>query len=149
MIVVDSVAAMREHAAAWRADGRIIGLVPTMGFFHEGHLSLMRRARAECDAVVVSLFVNPAQFGPTEDLGAYPRDFARDRSLAEGENVDVLFAPVNREVYPEPYTTYVDVEGVGSVLCGASRPGHFRGVATVVAKLFNMTKPHRAYFGMK
>jgi pantoate--beta-alanine ligase len=120
-----------------------------MGFFHEGHLSLMRRARAECGVVVVSLFVNPTQFGPGEDLAAYPRDFERDCGLAETEGVDIMFAPPPAEVYSSDHATYIDVEKLSATLCGASRPGHFRGVATVVAKLFNIIKPHKAYFGLK
>jgi pantoate--beta-alanine ligase len=120
-----------------------------MGFFHEGHLSLMRRARAECGLVVVSLFVNPAQFGPGEDLAAYPRDFERDCALAAAEGVDVMFAPEADEMYAADHATFVNVERLTANLCGASRPGHFRGVATVVAKLFNACWPQRAYFGLK
>lgn len=120
-----------------------------MGYFHEGHLSLMRRARADCQRVVVSLFVNPTQFGPDEDLGRYPRDFERDRELAAAESVDIIFAPAAEDMYAEGYATYVDVERLTEVLCGARRPGHFRGVATVVAKLFNICRPTAAYFGQK
>ncbi len=120
-----------------------------MGYFHEGHLSLMRRARADCQRVVVSLFVNPTQFGPSEDLGRYPRDFERDRELAAAEGVDIVFAPAAKDIYPEGYATYVDIERLSEGLCGASRPGHFRGVATVVAKLFNICRPTAAYFGQK
>jgi len=127
----------------------MVGLVPTMGFFHEGHLSLMRKARAERRLVVVSLFVNPTQFGPGEDLAAYPRDFERDCALAAAEGVDVMFAPEAREMYAGDYATFVNVERIAGHLCGASRPGHFRGVATVVAKLFNICQPQRAYFGLK
>jgi pantoate--beta-alanine ligase len=140
---------MRRAAEALRRGGASLGLVPTMGYFHAGHLSLMRRARAECRRVVVTLFVNPAQFGPGEDLARYPRDFERDRDLAAAEGVDVLFAPDAAAMYPEGYATYVDVERLTVGLCGASRPGHFRGVATVVAKLFNLCRPSRAYFGRK
>ncbi len=129
--------------------GRLVGLVPTMGYFHEGHLELMRRARAECDLVVVSLFVNPTQFAPGEDLAAYPRDFARDCSLAEEVGVDCVFAPEVEEMYPGQASTYVTVEGLSEVMCGVSRPTHFRGVATVVAKLFNIIPAQRAYFGTK
>jgi len=120
-----------------------------MGYFHEGHLSLMRRARADCRRVVVSLFVNPTQFGPSEDLERYPRDFERDRELAAAEGVDIIFAPATEDMYPEGYATYVDVERLTDGLCGALRPGHFRGVATVVAKLFNICRPTAAYFGQK
>lgn len=140
---------MQRRAEAYRRDGKTIGLVPTMGYFHEGHLSLQRRARAECDAVIVSLFVNPTQFGPREDLAAYPADFERDRALAEQERADVMFAPSRDEMYAAGHLTFVEVERLSSKLCGISRPGHFRGVTTVVAKLFAICKPHRAYFGMK
>lgn len=125
------------------------GLVPTMGFLHEGHLSLVRRARAECASVGVSIFVNPIQFGPREDLATYPRDLERDLSLLRPEGVDVVWAPPVEEVYPEGFQTYVTVEEVSRPLEGARRPGHFRGVATVVAKLFNIFQPQRAYFGQK
>jgi pantoate--beta-alanine ligase len=146
------VAELREALAASRREGRRIGLVPTMGFFHEGHLSLMRRAREDCDIVVVSLFVNPTQFGPGEDLDAYPRDERRDASLAEAEGVDVLFAPGPDEVYPRGFNTRVEVLELTEVLDGdpAHRgPEHFAGVATVVTKLFNMAQPDVAYFGQK
>jgi pantoate--beta-alanine ligase len=149
---VTTIRGLREALAPERAAGRSIGLVPTMGSFHDGHLSLVRRARAACDVVVVSLFVNPTQFGPTEDLGAYPRDEARDRALAEAEGVDLLFAPPVGEVYPQGFDTTVTVGGLTSVLDGdAARrgPGHFAGVATVVTKLFNMVAPDVAYFGQK
>jgi pantoate--beta-alanine ligase len=126
-----------------------IGLVPTMGFFHEGHLSLIRRAREECATVVVSLFVNPKQFGDGEDLDAYPRDEARDAALAEKCGADILFAPPLEEVYPDGFATTVEVAGLTDALCGASRPGHFAGVTTVVTKLFNMVGPDVAYFGQK
>ncbi len=140
---------MWAKAETRRRTGDIVGLVPTMGFFHEGHLSLMRRARAECGLVVVSLFVNPTQFGPGEDLAAYPRDFERDCALAGAEGVDVMFAPEAGEMYASDHATFVNVERITGNLCGASRPGHFRGVATVVAKLFNACRPRRAYFGLK
>ena len=126
-----------------------MGLVPTMGFFHRGHLELMRRAVAECDEVVVTLFVNPTQFAPGEDLADYPRDFDRDRRLAESEGVSYLFAPGPEEMYPRGFATSVEVEGLSSVMCGAGRPGHFQGVATVVAKLFNIIPAQAAYFGQK
>lgn len=126
-----------------------IGLVPTMGAFHEGHLSLFRAARTECDFVVASLFVNPAQFGTGEDLGRYPRDEGRDLRLAEETGVDVVFAPSAEEMYPAGFQTWVDVEELGAILEGGHRPGHFRGVATVCLKLFNIVRPARAYFGQK
>jgi pantoate--beta-alanine ligase len=126
-----------------------IGLVPTMGAFHEGHLSLFRAARAENDTVVVSLFVNPAQFGPGEDLDRYPRDEERDARLAGEEGVDVLFVPAAEEIYPPGFQTWVEVEQLGGILEGKHRPGHFRAVATVCLKLFNLVRPDRAYFGQK
>ena len=126
-----------------------VGLVPTMGAFHEGHLSLFRAAREECDLVVVSLFVNPAQFGPEEDLDRYPRDEEGDTRLADDVGVDILFVPAPDEIYPPGFQTWVDVEELGSILEGEFRPGHFRGVATVCLKLFNLVRPDRAYFGQK
>jgi pantoate--beta-alanine ligase len=152
MKTVRTVRELREALAPERAAGRSIGLVPTMGSFHDGHLSLVRRAREACDVLVVSLFVNPTQFGPTEDLDAYPRDEARDRRLAVEEGVDLLFAPPVEEVYPDGFDTTVTVGGLTSVLDGdpARRgPGHFAGVATVVTKLLNMVGPDVAYFGQK
>ena len=126
-----------------------VGLVPTMGVFHEGHLSLFRAARAECDTVVVSLFVNPAQFGEDEDLAHYPRDEERDLQLARDAGVDVLFLPAADELYPAGFQTWVDVEELSKPLEGEHRPGHFRGVATICLKLFNIVRPERAYFGQK
>ena len=126
-----------------------IGLVPTMGFLHEGHLSLIRRARADCEVVVVSLFVNPKQFADGEDLDAYPRDEARDAALAEQAGADILFVPAHAVVYPDGFATTVEVAGLTDALCGAARPGHFAGVTTVVTKLFNMVGPDVAYFGQK
>jgi pantoate--beta-alanine ligase len=149
MRTVETVDDMRKASLSVRAEGRRIGLVPTMGAFHEGHLSLMQSARAENDLVVVSLFVNPTQFGPEEDLDRYPRTLGRDIELAQGEGVDILFLPHVEEIYPEGYCTQITVKGLSERLCGESRPGHFQGVATVVAKLFNITLPHRAYFGLK
>jgi pantoate--beta-alanine ligase len=152
MRTVTTVRDLRDALAPERAAGRSIGLVPTMGSFHDGHLSLVRRAREACDVVVVSLFLNPTQFGPAEDLAAYPRDESRDRALAEAEGVDLLFAPPAEEVYPEGFDTTVTVGGLTSVLEGdpARRgPGHFAGVATVVTKLFNMVGADVAYFGQK
>ena len=152
MRVLRTVAELRTLLATARSGGNSIGLVPTMGFFHEGHLSLMRRARGETDVVVVSLFVNPAQFGPDEDLDAYPRDEQRDQRLAEAEGVDVLFAPPLEEVYPEGFATTVTVRDLTEMLEGdeAQRGTvHFEGVTTVVTKLFNMVGPDVAYFGQK
>ena len=143
---------LRTALAAERARGRSIGLVPTMGSLHEGHLSLLRAARAECDVVVMSLFVNPAQFGPGEDLERYPRDEARDAELAGESGADLIYAPPVDEVYPEGFATTVEVGGLTEVLCGdPARRGleHFRGVTTVVAKLFNAVQPDVAYFGRK
>jgi len=150
--VARTVSDLRAVLATERERRHTIGLVPTMGAFHEGHLSLMRAARADTDVVVVSLFVNPAQFGPSEDLGSYPRDEARDAELAEAEGVDVLFAPPTGEVYPPGYATRVSVSGLTDVLDGdPSRRGaaHFAGVTTVVCKLLNMVGPDVAYFGQK
>lgn len=149
MEIVDTIAAARERIRAARTRGETIGLVPTMGALHEGHLSLMRRARKECGFTVATLFVNPTQFGPNEDLARYPRDLETDARLSEGTGLDLLLAPPVEEVYPSGASTWVTVEGLGDRLEGASRPGHFRGVATVVAKLFNMVQPDRAYFGLK
>ena len=149
MKVVERIAELREALDAARADGRSVGFVPTMGFFHEGHRSLMRAARAHHDVVVVSLFVNPLQFGAGEDLERYPRDLERDAAQAEAEGVDLLFAPSVEEMYPEPVTTTVHVSGVSEGMCGGARPGHFDGVATVVTKLFSIVGPCSAYFGRK
>lgn len=129
-------------------DGRV-GFVPTMGYLHEGHLSLARRARAECDSVVASIFVNPTQFGPTEDLSKYPRDLKRDLTLLESVGVDLVWTPTEEVMYPHGFNTWVEVEGLTKPLEGAARPGHFRGVTTVVAKLFNAVQPQVAYFGQK
>lgn len=144
---VETIAELRSALEPWRA-GRI-GLVPTMGAFHEGHLSLMRAARVECGAAVVSLFVNPAQFRPGEDFASYPRDLARDERLAAEEGIDVLFVPRAAEIYPEGFQTWVELEELGHGLEEDQRPGHFRGVATVCLKLFNIVRPDRAYFGQK
>ena len=150
MIIVKSKEALRDHIRKSRSAGKTIGFVPTMGFLHEGHLSLMRRARQENDLVVVSVFVNPTQFGPNEDLAAYPRDSRRDTALMESVEVDIAFFPHAEEIYPPDFKTYVEVQGpITRVLCGKSRPTHFRGVTTVVAKLFNLVAPDRAYFGQK
>lgn len=149
MKTIDTAKEMQGEALALRAAGRSVGLVPTMGYFHEGHLSLMRRARAENGVVVVSLFVNPTQFGANEDLASYPRDFERDRAMAEGAGVDIIFSPTPESMYPPGFRARVEEMGVNKKLCGASRPVHFDGVTTVCAKLFNICLPSRAYFGMK
>jgi pantoate--beta-alanine ligase len=140
---------MRDASRALRRAGKRLGLVPTMGALHEGHLSLVRAARASCDAVAASIFVNPTQFGPNEDLAKYPRSFERDRELLEYEGVDILFAPTVEEMYPAGAVTWVTVEEMSSKLDGRSRPGHFRGVTTVVAKLFHIMEPDAAFFGQK
>jgi pantoate--beta-alanine ligase len=149
VITLTTIADVRAACNAARAAGGSVGFVPTMGFFHEGHRSLMRAARAANDLVVVSLFVNPTQFGPNEDLAAYPRDPDGDRAVTEAEGVDVLFTPTVAEMYPAGARTTVHVDGLTERLCGASRPGHFDGVTTVVAKLFSIVGPARAYFGRK
>jgi pantoate--beta-alanine ligase len=147
--IVRTVDEMRAAAVAARTTGQSVGLVPTMGAFHGGHLSLMKRARTQNDLVVVSLFVNPTQFGPAEDLSAYPRDELQDAVLAEAEDVDILFIPSRDQMYPDGFATTVHVAGITEVLDGAARPGHFDGVATVVAKLFAIVAPDAAYFGQK
>jgi pantoate--beta-alanine ligase len=149
MKIITTISEMQSLADAFRKEGRTIGFVPTMGFLHEGHVSLMRRARQECDVVVASIFVNPTQFGPNEDLDRYPRDEAGDRAKCEAAGVDVLFMPKASGMYPDTPSVFVTVEGISDVLEGAIRPGHFRGVATVVAKLFNIVKSHKAFFGQK
>jgi pantoate--beta-alanine ligase len=149
MEIIHTVAEMQKFAEAQRLRGRRISLVPTMGYFHEGHLDLMRIGRKVGDCLVVSIYVNPAQFAPTEDFEAYPRDFERDRALAGGVGVDVIFNPDNQQMYPEGYQTYVEVQGVTQNLCGISRPRFFRGVTTVCTKLFNSVRPHTAIFGKK
>lgn len=149
MNIYRSITEMQAAAESQRRRGRKIAFVPTMGYFHEGHLNLMRVGRKRGDLLAVSIYVNPAQFAPTEDFDAYPRDFERDRSLAEGVGVDWIFFPDNREMYPEGYQTFVEVEGVTRNLCGLSRPGHFRGVTTVCMKLFHILKPHVTVFGRK
>jgi len=149
VITLTTIAEARAACDGARASGKRVGFVPTMGFFHEGHRSLMRAARAENDFVVVSLFVNPTQFGPSEDLDAYPRDLVGDSTAAAAEGVDLLFAPGAAEMYPAGARTTVHVDDLTEVLCGASRPGHFDGVTTIVAKLFSIVGPSRAYFGRK
>lgn len=147
--VTGTIAGFRHVLDAARADGRTVGFVPTMGYLHEGHRSLMVRARDECDVVAVSIFVNPLQFAANEDLAQYPRDLPRDVALCEGAGVDVVLAPPVEEMYPEPVRTAVAVPDLAATMEGASRPTHFSGVATVVAKLFNLAGPCRAYFGEK
>ena len=140
---------MKEYARAARGEGRVIGLVPTMGALHEGHTALAKRARQECSRVIASVFVNPKQFGPKEDYQKYPRDLEKDADKLAAVGVDALFAPETPDVYPDGFRTYVNVEGISERLEGRSRPGHFRGVATVVLKLFEIVQPHFAYFGRK
>ena len=149
MKLVQEPSEIAALAAGWRGQGLKIALVPTMGWFHAGHLALMRRARQSADRVVVSLFVNPTQFGPGEDLAAYPRDLQRDSELAAGEDVDVLYAPSATEMYPAGFQTSIRVAELGRGLCGASRPGHFDGVCTVVMKLLQQTQTHLVVFGEK
>jgi len=149
MFIYHTIAEIRGFVRQARVKGSSIGFVPTMGYLHEGHLELMRRAKEKCDCVIVSIFVNPTQFGQGEDLERYPRDLERDTRLAEGAGVDAIFNPGAKEIYPPGYCTYVDVERITARLCGFSRPGHFRGVATVVTKLFNIVKPDQAFFGQK
>ena len=149
MMTVTTISELRAHLHAERSVGHSVGFVPTMGFLHDGHASLMRAARADTDVVVVSIFVNPLQFGPTEDLDAYPRDLGRDTALALEAGVDLVFAPSVEEMYPRPVLTTVSVAEVSARLEGAARPTHFAGVATVVAKLFSIVGPCRAYFGAK
>jgi pantoate--beta-alanine ligase len=140
---------MKQVARDARASGRVVGFVPTMGSLHEGHISLARAALAECQPVVASIFVNPAQFGPSEDFQKYPRNLAQDRHLLSGAGVDYLFAPEAAEMYPPGFRTWVNVEGLSDRLDGRVRPGHFRGVTTVVLKLLQIVQPHKAYFGRK
>jgi len=149
MKIIRHISEMQKLADDERRQGKIIGFVPTMGYLHEGHLSLMRIARSKCDTLVVSIFVNPTQFGPQEDLNRYPRNFKRDENLCQRENVDVIFYPESEEMYPAPYFTTIHVKKLTETMCGLSRPGHFDGVATVVGKLFNIVKPHFAVFGEK
>jgi len=149
MKVISTIKQLRAELEKERQEAKTIGLVPTMGYFHDGHLELMRKARDECDVVVVSLYVNPTQFAPTEDFEDYPRDPKRDLQLAEDAGVDYLFRPSNEEMYLPEHLTFVEVEEMTKKLCGASRQHHFRGVTTIVAKLFNIAQPDRAYFGQK
>ncbi len=147
--IIETVKDMRVFVQAARRAGKTIGLVPTMGALHEGHLTLMREAKAACDIVVASIFVNPTQFGPNEDFAAYPRKFENDCRLADGVGVDAIFHPQPAEMYPPGFATSVTVTGITDKLCGLSRPGHFQGVATVVTKLFNIVTPDIAFFGQK
>ena len=149
MEIIRTVSWMKQAARQAREDNHVIGMVPTMGALHEGHLSLLRRAKSECSKVFASIFVNPTQFGPNEDLSKYPRTFETDVAKLEAAGVDILFAPDAREIYPPGFTTYITVEGLSDRLEGRSRPGHFRGVATVVHKLFEIAQPHFAFFGRK
>ena len=147
MQVTPQISEIRRHR--WKDALLTWGLVPTMGYLHEGHLSLIRILRTKCDILVVSIFVNPTQFGPHEDYSEYPRDLSRDVELCRKEKVDFIFNPSREQMYPESYHTFVNVEKISEIMCGASRPGHFKGVTTIVTKLFNITKPHLAIFGEK
>lgn len=149
MKVFKKIDEIKGYLKQQQKDNKTIGFVPTMGYLHEGHLSLIRRAKKENDIAVVSIFVNPTQFGPNEDYESYPRDFNRDVKLAEEAGASVIFAPEVKEMYPDGYKTYIEVKDLSETLCGASRPGHFRGAATVVMKLLNIVHPDRAYFGQK
>jgi pantoate--beta-alanine ligase len=149
MQVLSTIQEMRTACRAVRQRGQSLGLVPTMGALHAGHIELVRAARAQCDVVAASIFVNPTQFGPNEDFAKYPRTFEQDCALLKAEGVALLFAPQPEEMYPPGASTFVEVEGVGDRLDGASRPGHFRGVATIVAKLFHIVGPDKAFFGQK
>jgi len=149
MRIITTIGGMNEVLTRLREDGKTIGFVPTMGCFHEGHLSLMRKAREGCDIVIASIYVNPAQFGKGEDLDSYPRDLKRDSEMADRAGVDFIFAPSDQEMYPQPHLSYVNVEKITRGLCGKSRPTHFQGVATICTKLFNIIRPHKTYFGQK
>lgn len=149
MRVVKSVKEVRDAVKEWKAQGLSVGFVPTMGYLHEGHESLIKKAVKDNDRVVVSIFVNPMQFGPTEDLDKYPRDLERDFKLCENAGANLIFHPEKEEMYFEDFSSYVDINGLSDELCGKSRPIHFRGVCTVVTKLFNIVNPDRAYFGEK
>lgn len=149
MQVVKTISEVRAIVKAWRKEGLTVGLVPTMGFLHEGHQSLIEKSVSQNDRTVVSVFVNPIQFGPNEDLEAYPRDLERDKSLVERAGGNLIFNPEPSEMYPDHFTSFIDTTETTELLCGASRPIHFRGVCTVVGKLFNIVMPDRAYFGQK
>ena len=149
MQIVKKISEMQALVREIKTQGNNVGFVPTMGFLHEGHLSLMRIIRPKCDVLVVSIFVNPTQFGPEEDFNNYPRDFNRDEELCRKVGVDIIFYPSQTEIYTQPYLTYVEVDKLTKTMCGLSRPGHFRGVTTIVCKLFNIVEPDRAIFGQK
>ena len=149
MKVITSVAGMKSLARQWKKEGKKVGFVPTMGYLHEGHLSLVRESKKRADVTVVSIFVNPAQFGPNEDFKKYPRDLEKDSAYLEQAGVDGLFYPDAAEIYPPGYRTYVEVHGLQDRLCGKSRPGHFRGVVTIILKLFDIVGPDLAFFGAK
>ena len=149
MLIYGQIEQVREAVKAWKREGKSVGFVPTMGYLHEGHKSLIDAARRENDKVVVSIFVNPMQFGPTEDLDSYPRDLNRDAKLCEDAGVDIIFHPQPEEMYADGFCSYVDMNGLTTELCGKTRPIHFRGVQTVVLKLFHIVTPDRAYFGQK
>jgi len=150
MILIEKIEEMKFYIRERKKEGKIIGLVPTMGYLHQGHLALIKKAKEDCEVVVVSIFVNPVQFGRGEDYETYPRDLERDRDLCRREGVNVIFTPRVEEMYPQGYSTFVEVEGkLSSILEGASRPGHFRGVVTVLVKLFNIINPDYSYFGEK
>ncbi|NLD47294.1 MAG: pantoate--beta-alanine ligase [Clostridiaceae bacterium] len=149
MKIIKTIQEIREEIKKHRGQGKTVGFVPTMGYLHEGHLSLVNASKKQNDITVMSIFVNPVQFGPNEDFEKYPRDTQSDLKKAETAGVDFVFLPSVSEMYPEGYKTYVSVEGITEVLCGKSRPGHFKGVTTIVTKLFNIVKPTRAYFGQK
>ncbi len=149
MKIAETIAEVRDQVRAWRKEGLTVGLVPTMGYLHEGHKSLIDQAVGENDRVVVSVFVNPIQFGPSEDLASYPRDLKRDAALCEAAGADLVFHPSDGEMYFDDFCTYVDMDDLTKGLCGKTRPTHFRGVCTVVSKLFHIVAPDRAYFGQK
>lgn len=149
MKIIRSVTEMKNFSLTYQKSGKTVGLVPTMGALHKGHLSLIDIAKSECDLTVMSIFVNPTQFGPAEDFQKYPRTFDADCEMAQEAGCDIIFAPGDKEMYPSGYNTYVSVENITDRLCGASRPGHFRGVATVVLKFFNIIMPQTAVFGLK
>ena len=149
MKIITSIEEMQKESERLRMEGKRIGLVPTMGFLHEGHLSLVREIKKHCDIIVMSIYVNPTQFSPDEDFQDYPRDLNRDKRLAEQEGCHIIFYPNSEEIYPKNYLTYVEVKKITKIMCGTSRPIHFKGVTTIVAKLFNIVKPNVAVFGQK
>lgn len=149
MEIVSAISELRKQISEWKKAGYSVGLCPTMGYLHEGHASLMRNSVMRCDKTVASVFVNPIQFGPNEDLSTYPRDFERDCKVLENEGVDLVFHPEDSEMYKENFCTYVDITTLSDTLCGASRPVHFRGVCTVITKLLNTVKPDKIFFGQK